>query len=70
LITSGPTGRVFEVTTDGTIVWEYIWPYFSGANNQNSVYRAYRIPYSWMPQIATPRERRVTPPDAAAFRVP
>ena len=61
LITSGPTGRIFEVTTQGAIVWEYIWPSF-GANNQNSVYRAYRIPYSWIPQVATPRERRVVPP--------
>jgi hypothetical protein len=69
LITSGPTGRVFEVTKEGTIVWEYIWPSFSGANNQNSVYRAYRIPYSWIPQLATPRERKVTPPAPGDFHV-
>ena len=69
LITSGPTGRIFEVTKDGVIVWEYIWPYF-GANNQNSVYRAYRIPYSWIPQLPKPNERRVTPPAPVDFRVP
>jgi hypothetical protein len=69
LITSGPTGRIFEVTKDAAIVWEYIWPYF-GANNQNSVYRAYRIPYSWIPQISVPKERRVTAPALGELHVP
>ena len=69
LITSGPTGRIFEVTKDGSIVWEYVWPSF-GANGQNSVYRAYRVPYSWIPQIPTPSARKVTPPAPAGFRVP
>jgi len=69
LITSGPTGRIFEVTKEGAIVWEYIWPAF-GANNQNSVYRAYRIPYAWIPQLPAPTARRVTPPAVGDFRVP
>lgn len=69
LITSGPTGRIFEVTMDGAIVWEYIWPYF-GANGQNAVYRAYRIPYSWMPRLDAPKERKVTPPALGDFHVP
>jgi len=69
LITSGPTGRIFEVTKEGAIVWEYIWPSF-GANNQNSVYRAYRIPYSWIPQLPAPKERKVTPPALGVFHVP
>jgi hypothetical protein len=69
LITSGPTGRMFEVTREGAIVWEYIWPYF-GANNQNSVYRAYRVPYTWIPQLPRPTERKVTPPAIGDFRVP
>ena len=70
LITSGPTGRIFEVTKEGAIVWEYIWPAFGGANNQNSVYRAYRIPYAWIPQLAVPKERKVVPPAPAEFHVP
>jgi len=69
LITSGPTGRIFEVTKEGAIVWEYIWPDF-GANNQNSVYRAYRVPYSWIPQLPAPKERKVTPPANGDFHVP
>lgn len=70
LITSGPTGRLFEVTKEGAIVWEYVWPYFGGANNQNSVYRAYRVPYSWIPQLPLPKEAKVTPPAPGDFRVP
>src|SRR5581483_1921919 len=46
LITEGPSGRVFEVTNAGAIVWEYVYPIFStAARPTNSVYRAYRIPY-------------------------
>jgi hypothetical protein len=70
LITAGAGGRMFEVTPDGTIVWEYMNPLFAGANASNAVYRAYRIPYSWMPQVMRPTERRVTPPALGEFRVP
>src|SRR5436190_23929329 len=67
-VTPGPTGRLFEVTKEGAIVWEYIWPNF-GANNQNSVYRAYRVPYSWIPQLPVPTARKVTPPALGDFHV-
>jgi hypothetical protein len=70
LITEGPDGRVFEVTREGAIVWEYVFPVFGGARAANSVYRAYRVPYDWIPQIAHPREKAVTPPAAGEFRVP
>jgi hypothetical protein len=71
LITEGPGGRLFEVTQDGTIVWEYIFPMFTtAARPTNSVYRAYRLPYDWIPQLARPKERAVTPPAAGEFRVP
>lgn len=70
LITEGPDGRVFEVTKDGTIVWEYIFPVFSGARMTNSVYRAYRLPYGWIPQLPPPTEKPVLPPKAAEFKVP
>jgi hypothetical protein len=70
LITAGAGGRLFEVTPAGAIVWEYMFPLFSGANASNAVYRAYRVPYGWIPQLATPAERRVTPPAPGDFRVP
>jgi len=36
----------------------------------NAVYRAYRIPYGWIPQITRPTERAVAPPVLGDFRVP
>jgi len=70
LITAGAGGRMFEVTREGTIVWEYMYPLFGGAAGANAVYRAYRLPYSWIPQLTVPKERRVTPPALGYFRVP
>ena len=68
MITEGPGGRLFEVTTDGTIVWEYIYP-VSGAQRGNQVYRGNRLPYEWIPQLTRPREQAVTPP-TSGYRVP
>jgi len=70
LITAGAPGRMFEVTREGTIVWEYMYPTFAGANASNAVYRAYRVPYGWIPQLPVPTERRVTPPALSDFRIP
>jgi hypothetical protein len=70
LVTEGPSGRIFEVTKESQIVWEYIYPQFSGAQSTNSVYRAYRLPYDWIPQIEKPKERAVVPPSPGNFRVP
>jgi hypothetical protein len=70
LIDAGAPGRMFEVTRDGTIVWEYMFPIFAGANASNAVYRAYRIPYGWIPQLPVPTQKRVTPPALGDFRVP
>ena len=70
LVTAGAGGRIFEVTREGTIVWEYMYPLFSGANASNAVYRAYRVPYGWIPQLTSPTERRITPPALGDFRVP
>jgi hypothetical protein len=44
-ICSGPTGRLFEVTSDGNIVWEYLNPFRGDAPNpagdpRHSVFRA------------------------------
>jgi hypothetical protein len=71
LITAGAGGRMFEVTTAGAIVWEYMYPLFGGAANaSNAVYRAYRVPYGWIPQLTVPAQRRVVPPPLGEFRVP
>jgi hypothetical protein len=47
LINEGNFGRMFEVTTDGGVVWEYVNPHFGPATlapklQQNGVFRAYR----------------------------
>jgi hypothetical protein len=44
LICEGDFGRVFEVTSDGELVWEFVNPYFGEAPNgpNNRVFRAYR----------------------------
>jgi hypothetical protein len=70
LVTAGAGGRMFEVTREGAIVWEYMFPMFSGANQSNAVYRAYRLPYGWIPQLPIPAPRGVTPPPLGDFRVP
>jgi hypothetical protein len=62
LITAGAGGRLFEVTTGGQIVWEYVNPLAAGAQGANSVYRSYRVPYEWIPQLRRPQEKAVTPP--------
>jgi hypothetical protein len=70
LITEGADGRLFEVTPQGEIVWEYVSPYFTEAPTpSNRVYRAYRLPYSWVPQLERPLERAVVPPNIREFRV-
>lgn len=70
LITEGADGRLLEVTTSGEIVWEYVSPYFGTNQPVNRVYRAYRLPYDWVPQLAKPVERPVVAPDVKEFRVP
>jgi hypothetical protein len=45
LITEGATGRLFEITRDGEIVWEYVSPWIlpSRFGPTSAVFRAYRI---------------------------
>ena len=69
LITEGADGRVFEVTSKHEIVWEYISPYFDKGGTQNMVYRAYRLPYDWIPQLPRPEERPTPRLDNSKFRV-
>lgn len=83
LITEGATGRVFEVTSEAEIVWEYISPYISGPlgapknappptapfRKSSMVYRAYRVPYEWIPQVDKPEEIALPEVDISEFRV-
>jgi len=68
MITEGADGRIFEVTSAGAIVWEYVSPFFTKNGDTNRVYRAYRVPYEWLP-IAKPAERAVIPPNVRDFRL-
>ena len=70
LVTEGAGGRLFEVTADREIVWEYMNPLFGGAQRSNGVYRAYRLPYDWISQLARPVETAVTPPPLEEFALP
>ena len=69
LITEGSDGRLIEVTADHEIVWEFINPYKDG-RNMNMVYRAYRVPYEWVPQAEHTPEVAIAPVDCATFRMP
>ena len=70
MINEGADGRIFEVLPNLTIVWEYVSPFF-GTNNtlNNRIFRAYRVPYEWVPQVPRPVERAVVPPNIREFRI-
>jgi hypothetical protein len=69
LITNGAVGQLQEVTPDHEIVWEYISPYYNIKGHYNLVYRAYRVPYDYVPQLEKPEELPVIPPDNTEFRI-
>lgn len=69
LITEGADGRLLEVTADHEIVWEYHSPYF-GEQLANMVYRSYRYPYSYVPQVEPPKEVAIAEVDNTDFRLP
>jgi hypothetical protein len=70
LITEGSDARIFEVTAEHEVVWEYLSPYSSRKPKLNMVYRAYRVPYAWAPQADKPTEIAVPRLDNNRFRVP
>ena len=70
MITEGADGRIFEVTSDGDIVWEYVSPFLAEDPPVNNiVYRAYRVPYDWVPQLEKPVETAVVPAAATDHRL-
>ncbi len=66
LITEGSSCRLFEVTKEKEVVWEY-QPPFEG---KLMIYRAYRYPYEYVPQLDKPEEIEVKRLDNKTFRVP
>jgi hypothetical protein len=70
LITEGAPGRIFEVTPDARIVWEYMNAPGEAGRHSSAIYRAYRIPYAWLPQVKPPKEVAITPPTPGTFHVP
>ena len=72
LITEGGSSRLLEVTEEHEIVWEYVSPYLNTDPKQIAgfIYRAYRYPYDWVPQLSKPVELPIVPPDNFTFRLP
>jgi hypothetical protein len=78
-------GRIFQVTPEGEIVWEYVCPIFVGPDGKegedvnlvtwmhqgkrNWMYRAQPIPYDWVPEDTARSEKAVIAPDNASYRV-
>ncbi|MBW1801725.1 MAG: aryl-sulfate sulfotransferase, partial [Deltaproteobacteria bacterium] len=69
LITEGAFGRIFEVTPKYETVWEYVSPYYNKSENFNLVYRAYRVPYDYIPQLKKPVDKAVIPPENSTIRI-
>ncbi|MDP4161138.1 MAG: thioredoxin, partial [Bacillota bacterium] len=67
-ITEGVGGRFFEVTRMKDVVWEFVSPFTQ--NPAVIYYRAYRYPYSYIPQLPEPKETAIPMLDIRKFRVP
>ncbi len=76
LIDEGMNGRIFQVTPQGEIVWEYVNPHFGdttlsgGAKvSSNWVYRAQPVAYDWVPDGTPHAEKPVAAPVLSDFHV-
>ena len=67
MITEGCAGRIFEVTPKKEVVWEYYAPF---DKIKPMIYRAYRYPYEYVPQLQAPEEIPVVRLNNQTFRVP
>lgn len=76
-IDEGQSGRLFQVTHDGDIVWEYVNPYPKVGKDavtgkptiSHALYRAQPVPYDWVPAGTSHSEKAVTPPELVKYRV-
>ncbi len=77
LIDEGQSGRLFQVTAQGEIVWEYVNAYprigtdkITGRPTANyQVYRAQPVPYDWVPQATPHSEAPVLTPELTKFHI-
>ena len=66
VICEGCSAIVREYTAEKELVWEFVYPHIGSA----LLYRAYRIPYEWVPQLEKPVETPIAQLDNDTFRVP
>ncbi|MBI3014598.1 MAG: aryl-sulfate sulfotransferase, partial [Candidatus Tectomicrobia bacterium] len=72
LITDGANGRIFEVTPQQEVVWEYVSGYFTAPTYQGAMFRSHRYAVDYVPQFKNLKPARgpaVVPPDVSKFRV-
>jgi hypothetical protein len=77
-IDEGQSGRLFQVTRDGEIVWEYINPYFRPGKDPltgrttiaNTLYRGQPVPYDWVPAGVPRAEKAVVTMEFGQLHVP
>lgn len=65
LICEGCSAILREVTPENKIVWEYVFPDVG----MSLLYRAYRIPYDWIPQLDEPAEVEVSRIDNTTYHL-
>lgn len=52
LISEGVTGRMFEISLQGDIVWEYISPFYANNEAENAIFRALRYTKDEIPILS------------------
>ena len=65
-ICEGTSGRFMEFTPDNELVWEYNYPCLGSG----LIYRAYRIPYDWVPQLPEQEEVAIERIDNTEYVLP
>ena len=65
-ICEGTNGRFMEFTPDNELVWEYNYPRLGSG----LIYRAYRIPYDWVPQLPEQEEVAIERIDNTEYVLP
>lgn len=69
LIDMGCDGEFLEVTEEGEVVWSYVSPYVTNTTPGN-LYRCYRVPYEWVPQLPKPEEVAMSRVENKDFHLP
>ena len=65
MICEGCSAIIREYTREQKLVWEYVFPDVG----MSLLYRAYRIPYEWVPQLEKPEEVEIPRADNTKFHV-